>query len=180
MVNAHCKFYQFGHCRYGDLCRKEHVKEACETENCQMWNCMKRHPRECKFFKEFHRCKFGDYCNYAHLENSSAAASEAVKAMAAKIEILEKENVYIKKKIEELDVKNGTLVEKLKTLEDRLSEVITVLECTDEEDSEDETDKEHCVQEELRNLIAESQQKRDVWEMTRTLTPENTSLEAVA
>ena len=43
----------------------------------------------------------------------------------------------MKQKIEELDVKYGTHIKKLKTLEERLSEVIAVLKCTDEKDSED-------------------------------------------
>ena len=40
MATVHCKFYQFGHCRYGDNGRYRHVKEICDEimeENRKKW-----------------------------------------------------------------------------------------------------------------------------------------------
>ena len=29
-----CKFYQFGHCKYDEVCHHQHVNILCEVEQC--------------------------------------------------------------------------------------------------------------------------------------------------
>ena len=72
MAAAPCKYFQFGHCRFGEFCKHRHVKEVCNNENCEIVNCTLRHPKECRYIREYHRCKFGDFCNYSHIEKAES------------------------------------------------------------------------------------------------------------
>ena len=63
-----CVFNKFGFCKYGATCRKKHEETKCENSNCEIFDCNKRHPRECKYFREFKRCKYNEYCRYEHKE----------------------------------------------------------------------------------------------------------------
>ena len=47
---AICQFYQYGHCKFGDLCVKTHTAVTCDSFPCQDNECPKRHPIMCKFF----------------------------------------------------------------------------------------------------------------------------------
>ena len=38
----------------------------CDKEECEVRKCLKRHPRECSYYREFKRCKFGSYCSFVH------------------------------------------------------------------------------------------------------------------
>ena len=65
--DAHvCKHFKFGFCKFGEKCRKQHLKETCQTYDCQVKTCNKRHPRICKYFSVNQICKFGDTCCYKH------------------------------------------------------------------------------------------------------------------
>ena len=66
MEAAVCKHFQIGHCRFQDHCRKHHIKELCERENCKSMTCQLRHPKVCKFFSVHNTCKFGEHCAYQH------------------------------------------------------------------------------------------------------------------
>ena len=45
-----CKHFKFGFCKFGEKCKKQHLKEICQTEDCNLKTCNKRHPKICKFF----------------------------------------------------------------------------------------------------------------------------------
>ena len=57
-VEIMCYYFKFGHCRYGDTCRRRHNKIICAKENCEIFNCEQRHPKLCRYFKNYGRCKF--------------------------------------------------------------------------------------------------------------------------
>ena len=61
-----CLFNKYGHCKFQGTCRKKHIINICEKEECEVQNCLERHPRECSFYRDFKRCKFGSYCSYKH------------------------------------------------------------------------------------------------------------------
>ena len=61
-----CRHYQTGFCKFGKSCRKQHVKEICQMNNCNLKICTQRHPKVCKYFKHRQHCKFGDSCCYRH------------------------------------------------------------------------------------------------------------------
>ena len=176
MATVQCKFYQFGHCRFGEHCRYEHIKEVCADDNCEIFNCLKRHPKACRYYREFGRCKFGVYCNYHHTENSNSF-SEPSGNMANVITALENENKNLGKKIELIENKNAKLEKKLKYLEKRLVELKAVIatDSTDDDLLEDGEESKNLCQE-LKNLIAKSEQIRDFWEKSRISIPEIPSL----
>ena len=66
-----CKFNQKGFCKFGDICRKHHVKEICSSSNCNTASCKLRHPRNCKFFTLFGSCKFNEDCAFKHTLSKS-------------------------------------------------------------------------------------------------------------
>ena len=61
-----CLFNKYGHCKFQGTCRKRHFMNICDKEECEVRKCLKRHPRECSYYREFKRCKFGSYCSFVH------------------------------------------------------------------------------------------------------------------
>ena len=66
-----CKHFKFGYCKFGEKCRKRHLKETCQTNDCNSKICNKRHPKICKFFSVNQVCKFGEACCYKHKLNAT-------------------------------------------------------------------------------------------------------------
>ena len=64
-----CKFNKYGYFRYQEMCRKQHINEKCENSSCDRKECMLRHPKIGKFFREYGFCKFGEWCKFTHKEN---------------------------------------------------------------------------------------------------------------
>ena len=102
-----CKFYQYGHCKFSEKCRKRHVHEICEIEACDRKNCSKRHPRLCRYFQIYHRCKFQP-CSYLHEETKELIELKNVKKMledkTAAIETLVSRIASLESKVQELQI----------------------------------------------------------------------------
>ena len=81
-----CKFFQFGHCKFGEKCRKSHVKENCDNTICDIQACQLRHPKPCKYFAIYKFCKFGDYCDFKHPEEK---VTSNIKELEEKVSSLE-------------------------------------------------------------------------------------------
>ena len=93
-----CNHYKFGFCKHGDHCRKRHIKEKCDEEHCDQRTCEKRHPLECRYFREYGRCKFGSYCLYDHVVKVDPKLQE-LREIKDKIEAIEKK---LDEKIQEI------------------------------------------------------------------------------
>ena len=65
-MSSESVYNKFGYCKHKTSCRKRHVEEICNSQACNVTNCIKRHPQVCKYFCSFGRCKFGDSCAYVH------------------------------------------------------------------------------------------------------------------
>ena len=79
-----CKHFKFGYCKFGEKCLKRHLKETCQTNDCNSKSCNKRHPKICKFFSLNQVCKFGDACCYKHkLSASHSNLLEEISALHA-------------------------------------------------------------------------------------------------
>ena len=52
--------------KFGDMRRKQHIKEICLIQNCISKTCMKRHPKVCKYLLTQNSCKFEEQCSYKH------------------------------------------------------------------------------------------------------------------
>ena len=108
-VDNVCKYNQFGFCKFGDLCRKPHVNELCKNLHCEKKLCLKRHPKECKYFATNNTCKFEKQgCAYKHVEsinqsdiqklsNDLKSLTSTIKEMMSKINQLELELYNVKK-----------------------------------------------------------------------------------
>ena len=79
-----CKKNQYGYCKYGDNCRYRHIVEKCETKNCNVFDCERRHPKICNYIRDYGQCKFTTYCKYDHDKPNN------IKETFKKIETLEK------------------------------------------------------------------------------------------
>ena len=95
-----CQYFQSGFCKFQDFCRKQHIKDLCETNKCTSKVCVKRHPKECKYFKTQNGCKFNELCAYQHNITTDTSTIEdlviqintlanTVMAMSEKIDVLE-------------------------------------------------------------------------------------------
>ena len=112
-----CRHYQTGFCKFGESCRKQHVKEICQMNNCNLKICTQRHPKVCKYFKHHQLCKFGDSCCYRHdiveprgclLEKQLEALNATVAKMSAVIHDLE-EKVARLENVSMLEIERDTL-----------------------------------------------------------------------
>ena len=91
-----CLHNKFGFCKHGDKCHKEHVGEICQNERCNVSECQKGHPKDCRYYRQFKRCKFGDFCAYSH-DIPTDPVLEELKLVTEKVNTLEnevKENKY--------------------------------------------------------------------------------------
>ena len=91
-----CKHFQCGFCKFGESCQKQHIKDICLVQSCSSKSCVKRHPKNCKYFSIQQSCKFGDHCAYKH--NSNSDKSENNKYLN-KIIALEDSVEFMKKQI---------------------------------------------------------------------------------
>ena len=62
METVVCKRFQKGFCKFEENCRKHHNKETCPNIQCKIKACIKRHPRNYKYFNSHNTCKFGEDC----------------------------------------------------------------------------------------------------------------------
>jgi hypothetical protein len=96
-----CRYNKFGYCKFGEVCRKQHVDELCHDSSCDPLNCNKRHPKECKYYSNYKRCKFNP-CKFLHLKNENY--DEKLKEISQKQETIE-ENLQEKLNIINLKIK---------------------------------------------------------------------------
>ena len=85
MSNTMCIRQLFGYCRFGEVCRKNHI-ELCDDSTCDPLNCNKRHPKECKYVKNYKRCKFNP-CKFSHITKENY--DEKIKEISQKLKTVE-------------------------------------------------------------------------------------------
>ena len=95
-----CKFNQSGFCKYQSNCRKQHIMEICTNTQCNMVNCVYRHPRVCRYFTNIGRCKFDESCAYLH--KSDLITSEFRREHEEEIQKLRQEVGDLQKQVNEL------------------------------------------------------------------------------
>ena len=107
-----CRRNKYGYCRYGERCHFRHEKKICNNYNCNIFDCEKRHPRECWWFQEYRRCKFTSFCKFKHTEIKN------LEEIISKME-------YNKEKIAEIDI----MLQKLETYDHHIkSKIFKLLE----------------------------------------------------
>ena len=73
-----CKYNQTGFCKFRSTCPNFHENEICQVENCSPNQCIKRHPKECRYFAEYKYCKFRA-CAFAHSERFKQGEVQALR-----------------------------------------------------------------------------------------------------
>ena len=107
----------------------------CDKQPCDILNCVLRHQKTCKFYKEYKRCKFNP-CSFKHIENGddlenivkeNKALLEKLSEIERDLEILtakEKETEDIIKDLESKhEVDNISKAAKIEKLEDVVKEM---------------------------------------------------------
>jgi hypothetical protein len=56
-LRVYCKFYQMGHCKFGDSCRFQHVSGQLKSMNKRMI---------CRNYGLLGYCKWGNNCKFVH------------------------------------------------------------------------------------------------------------------
>ena len=82
-------------------CRLMHVKELCSESECEIKKCSRRHPRECRYYRDYNRCKFGEYCFFSHdtINQSNVVINTSVEKMESKVKVIEKQVEEMKEQI---------------------------------------------------------------------------------
>ena len=83
-----CDHNKYGFCKYGAKCRQKHVDTKCENPMCEIKTCLKRHPKECRFYRSYGRCKFGTFCLYEHIDVKANQKSE-IESLKNSLRVLE-------------------------------------------------------------------------------------------
>ena len=130
-----CLWNKFGYCKHKECCRKRHVKELCENNTCDILNCIFRHPKNCRYYRDYGKCKFNP-CMFLHVKKDRDD-DEIVN--------LRNENESVKKKLEtienemsELDakiVKSENIITKLLEVEKKFDKIIDIEKHLYEKDS---------------------------------------------
>ena len=79
--------------------------EICKSTQCNMLNCVFRHPTVCRYFSNFGRCKFSESCAYLH---ETCGTVQDTKISLVKIE-LENELKSLKDEIKILEMQVAEL-----------------------------------------------------------------------
>ena len=139
MAQRICFRNKFGYCKYCEKCRFRHNDEKCEDSECVVYNCEKRHPKNCKHFGRYGYCKFTTFCRFEHRKQIHIAEnSEKIEKLEKKLQTIQipKENDdnlakiksleeiihNLKTSVEEKDGMIATMRERLDALENKFTE----------------------------------------------------------
>ena len=70
-----CSHHKFGFCKYQQSCKKLHFTETCSERCLDIKECIKRHPKRCKFYLTNGFCLLKD-CMYLHEKSRELQAIE--------------------------------------------------------------------------------------------------------
>ena len=60
-----CNFAKFGKCKRQN-CQYHHPEEICCDKTCQIQDCLKKHPVDCRYFWVFNACRNENSCKFRH------------------------------------------------------------------------------------------------------------------
>ena len=114
-----CLYNRFGYCKFKETCKYRHIKEKCQSRNCESENCLLRHPRECRNYRDYRRCKFGDFCLFSHDFSSVEVQVDQIEIVKNKLKVIEDKNVALNQIVDGQNESIKTLISAVdeKTLE---------------------------------------------------------------
>ena len=98
-----CVYAKFGRCKKEE-CEFHHPEDTCCDKTCDIHNCLKKHPRHCRYFWGFDTCRNKESCKFFHKkEDTNIVDVDKYKALEEKYnDILEKYNNVVRR-IESLE-----------------------------------------------------------------------------
>ena len=117
-----CRRNKYGYCKYGETCHFRHENKICIENNCNIFDCERRHPKVCKWYLEYGRCKFSSYCKFRHTNIKN------FEEIVNKIELNAKKLAEIDKRIVNFEKEEGDIMNKSKTSENLLEKRLEVFE----------------------------------------------------
>ena len=119
-----CLYNKFGHCKYQETCRRQHLREICELPLCENKSCMRRHPRACKFFENYERCKFGSFCSnnveISEMKTKLDTLEETARQHENEIKILNEKVKDVEQRNVELETELKIVLESVKTTSEKV------------------------------------------------------------
>ena len=94
-----CNFNYYGHCKFSETCRQDHLKETCPNIPCKLENGLKRHPKLCKNFSKSGVCRFDISCPFLHKPHKLEQICEEVKLLKTEIEALKAHNESLESEV---------------------------------------------------------------------------------
>ena len=87
-----CSFNKSGFWKFGEKCRKKHIKELCQESSCDSKKMCTKTSKRMQVFENIGYCKFGERCLLSHNIKKDP-----------NIENLEKEYKNVRNKLEKLE-----------------------------------------------------------------------------
>ena len=88
MTPVVCDRNKYGHCKFRAFCKYTHKNEICQDEECDTFNCERRHPKTCFWFKKYRRCKLSP-CSYKHSKVNTKSSEKEIKVLNGRIDKIE-------------------------------------------------------------------------------------------
>ena len=60
-----CIYSKYGKCKKQN-CKFHHPEEICCDKTCDIKNCVKKHPNDCRYFWVFNSCRNNGSCKFQH------------------------------------------------------------------------------------------------------------------
>ena len=183
MIREVCLFDKFSFCKNGVKCDRVHLKEVCQTRECDYRECNKRHPRPCRIFRKNGFCRFGSSCKYSHrqskevedqskeinkqnkiieslreitskLSNQVADQKEEIKDLKRRLlEIETRDLLRLQKQVDGLVQTNS---EKEKILKEQEEELLMEVEADKTQNAENSNEKSEESVQELEEIVFET------------------------
>ena len=100
-----CNFNKYSHCKYGKFCNFRHVYDKCEEVNCDVKNCILRHPKDCRYIMNGGSCKFKEFCAFEH-GNEETREKDRLAFQSLQVKVKELEKIVMAKDVEITRLKN--------------------------------------------------------------------------
>ena len=119
-----CQFNKYGFCKFKERCLKLHIDDNCADSSCDRSSCIRRHPKECRYYRKYRRCKY-DPCKYLHSENIIDKILETKESIDLKLKLIDDK---IKKLDDEIIASESFFAEKHQKLMDDFENRIEIFE----------------------------------------------------
>ena len=168
MLQEICRYNQKGFCKFGSQCFKYHENEKCLDRNCTPNECIKRHPKVCRYFAQYRFCKFGGDCVFVHEKNVTTEefelTMEDVKNLKAEVDVLKntiksltsikQEGKVLKKLIDVIKEETQHLQKENEEIAKRIKHLEDEYEDETDEDSESESETNSSIHQPFEGLFS--------------------------